>query len=80
MIISNEERRKQDRKHLRYLMKHPLQLCYFAWQHVRFMWWLTGNHAQRGVRQTREIRFWYAVRRLIRKTPEDRGVCQRIEP
>ncbi len=80
MIITDEQRREFRRISMRYLRKHPVQLCQAAWRRMRFMWWITGNCRPQGVRQTKEIRFWYGVRRLLRRMPEAGEAYQKAAP
>lgn len=76
MKLTEDQRARMDkarRERMMSLMKRPKDFCLYVWRRVRFMWWLTGNCRPQGVRQTREIRFWYGVRRLLRCMPEDRA-------
>lgn len=79
MLLTKAQRRKIYRTRIRYLLKHPIQLCKAAKERVRFMWWLTGNFRQQE-HQTVEIRFWYGVRKLLHHLPGANGACRKAAP
>lgn len=73
MVLSDKDFREVNRTCYKALVKHPILLAKDIVTKAKFLWWLTGIRPQDKVRRTTGTRFFYALRKLLRKVPEYRG-------